>query len=368
MARLLVVLGTRPEAIKLAPVVRALRDRGAPVLVCVSGQHRELLDQSLAQTGLVPDIDLDITRETPSLNVLAAHLLIALDTVLADTKPDRVIVQGDTTTAMAAALAAHHQGLRVAHVEAGLRSGDNRQPWPEEHNRCAISSIADLHFAPTARAAAALLAQGHAPSSVHVTGNTSIDALLAMRARIARRPGLVSRIQPLLQELNGRRLVLATCHRRENIGKPLAEVAAAIRALSQRKDIVIAMPLHPNPTISRPLQQALTDLPNVILLPALDYPCFVKLLSVAHLVLTDSGGVQEEAPTLGKPCLVLRNKTERSEGVEAGTSRLIGACAERIVAETGRLLDDSGAHARMACPHRPYGDGRAAERIARLLT
>lgn len=368
MAGTMVVLGTRPEALKLIPVIEALRNLGARPRVCVTGQHRELLDQALGPAGIRPDVDLGLMVPEQGLSGQVARMLSALSEVFAAEAPRRIIVQGDTSTAMAGALAAHHLKIPVSHVEAGLRSGDNRQPWPEEFNRRAIGAISDQHFAPTVRAAQALLAEGVAPDAVHVTGNTAIDALFAMRLQIAADPLICGPVIPVLSAAQGRRLVLVTCHRRENHGAGLAEVAAGIRALSAREDLFFAVALHPNPKVSDPLTAALQGIGNVSLLPAVDYACFVRLLAAAYLVLTDSGGVQEEAPALGKPVLILREATERPEGVEAGTARLVGARAQRIVAETCRLLDNPKVYALMARAHSPYGDGRAAERIAAILT
>lgn len=368
MGGLLVVLGTRPEALKLVPVIDALHARGTVPRVCHTGQHRELADQVLTSAGLKADIDLDLMRAGQSLTQLTASLLTGISDMLAAERPDRVIVQGDTNSAFAAALAAHHLRIPVSHVEAGLRSGDPSQPWPEEFNRRAITATTDQHFAPTARAAQALRSEGVRPDEIYVTGNTAIDALFAMRLKITTDPLACLSVLPVLAQANGRRLILVTCHRRESHGAGIAEVVAAIRALSGRSDVFIVIALHANPQASEPLQYGLSGLGNVALLPALDYASFVRLLSAAHLVLTDSGGVQEEAPALGKPVLVLRDTTERPEGVEAGTARLVGTRAQRIIAETCRLLDRPEAHARMARAHNPYGDGRAAERIADILT
>jgi UDP-N-acetylglucosamine 2-epimerase (non-hydrolysing) len=367
MAGIMVVLGTRPEALKLAPVIGALRQRDLHPRICVTGQHRDLLDQALRPAGIKPDIDLALMRPEQTLNDLTASIISGLSEVFGTERPDRVIVQGDTSSAMAGALAAHHLKIPVSHVEAGLRSGDTSQPWPEEFNRRAIGAIADQHFAPTTRAAQALLSEGVPAGAVHMTGNTAVDALFAMRLQIAADPLICEPVMPVLSAAQGRRLILVTCHRRENHGAGLAEIAAGIRALAARPDLFFAVAVHPNPEVSGPIGKSLQGLGNVMLLPPLDYACFVRLLSAAHLVLTDSGGIQEEAPALGKPVLILRETTERPEGVEAGTARLVGARAQRIVAETCRLLDNPEAYARMARAHSPYGDGRAAERIAAVL-
>lgn len=367
MTKLLLVFGTRPEAIKMFPVVHALRGRpGIEVRVCVTGQHRELLDQVLATADLRPDIDLGLMAPGRSLCASTASLLAGIGEVIEHERPDRVIVQGDTGTAMAGALAAYQNGIPVAHVEAGLRSGDIRHPWPEEVNRRIVATIAGLHFAPTDSAAAALRAENVA-GSIHVTGNTGIDALRLTAARLADRPALARGLDPVARGVAGRHLILVTAHRRENHGPAMVSIARAILRIAARPDVRVLLPLHPNPAAGRALEAAFGATENVVRVPALDYPHFVRALSLCHLVLTDSGGVQEEAPALGKPVLVMRETTERPEGVAAGTARLVGTDEERIVAEVFRLLDDPAAHAAMARAHNPYGDGHAADRIAAIL-
>jgi UDP-N-acetylglucosamine 2-epimerase (non-hydrolysing) len=363
-----VVFGTRPEALKLWPVVEALRRAGASIRLCSTGQHRDLLNQIVQATNLAPDIDLRVMEANQSLSGLTCRLLSSLSELFDRERPERLIVQGDTCTAFAAALAAHHLQIPVAHVEAGLRSGDNRQPWPEEFNRKAISAIADMHFAPTEHAAQTLFSEGQPAERVFVTGNTAIDALFATRARISADPALCEPVRPVLERSRGKHLILVTCHRRENLHDPLLEIAAGLRALAARKDVHIVLPTHPNPVARERLSQALAGVANIELPPPLDHACFVRLLAAAHIVLTDSGGIQEEAPAMGKPVLVLRDRTERIEAVLAGSSRLIGTRAQRIAAETCRLLDNPTAHARMARLQSPYGDGRAGERIAAILT
>ncbi|MET0239338.1 MAG: UDP-N-acetylglucosamine 2-epimerase (non-hydrolyzing) [Sphingobium sp.] len=362
------VFGTRPEAIKMFPVVDALRRRpGMETQVCVTAQHRDMLDQVLTLSGIVPDVDLDIMRQGQSLDELTARLVTALGAVFDAHKPDRVLVQGDTVTAMTATLAAYYRHIPVGHVEAGLRSGDIGQPWPEEVNRRIISTIADLHFAPTAAAAEALRTE-NVQDGIHVTGNTVIDALLATRARIAGQPNIAAILHAIAARFEGRRVIAVTSHRRENFGQGMAEIAAAVRDIAARPDIAIIFPVHPNPDVRVVMETMLAGLPNVALVDPLSYPDFVALLDHATFVLTDSGGVQEEAPALGKPVLVMRETTERPEGIAAGTARLVGADRARIVAETMRLLDDEVAYAAMARAHSPFGDGHAAERIADLLT
>ena len=366
--KLLVIFGTRPEAIKLFPVVAALRadPRFAPV-VCVSGQHRQMLDQVLHIARLVPDHDLDLMREGQSLDELTAALLTGLGRVMDHERPARVIVQGDTATAMAGALAAYYRQIPVDHVEAGLRSGDNHYPWPEEVNRKIIAAIASLHFAPTEANRAALLAENVPAPRVHVTGNTVIDALHWVRQRIAAEPGLAAGLDGLAARFAGKRILAVTCHRRENLDGGIEGIAQALRALALRQDVAVIVPLHLNPQVRGVMRRALGGLANVALIEPLDHPHFVRLLSMSDLILTDSGGVQEEAPALGKPVLVLRETTERPEGIAAGTARLVGTDSARIVSEAAQLLDDPAAHASMARAHNPYGDGQAARRIVDLI-
>jgi UDP-N-acetylglucosamine 2-epimerase (non-hydrolysing) len=360
--KVMIVFGTRPEAIKLFPVIDAVRARSDLSLrVVSSGQHRDLLDQAMAITGIVPDIDLALMTPGQTLEVLVARLIAAIGDVLRHERPDRVVVQGDTSTAMAAALAAHHLAIPVSHVEAGLRSGDLAHPWPEEANRRIIALLADQHFAPTERAAEALRGEGIDPATIHVTGNTGIDALRIMRARLADRPALAAALDPVLAKAGTRRIVLVTIHRREN-WQGLDGVAAALATLAARPDCAIVLPLHPNPALD-PLRR----IAGVTIVPPLDYPQFVRLLARAHLVLTDSGGVQEEAPAFGVPVLVMRDTTERPEGIVAGTARLVGTDRARIVTAASTLLDDSAAWTAMARAHNPFGDGHAAPRIAALI-
>jgi len=367
MTKLLLVFGTRPEAIKLFPVVRALgRLPGVAVRTCVTAQHRGLLDQVLSIADLAPDIDLDLMEPGQSLDRLTARLLTGIGEVLDAERPDRVIVQGDTATAMAGALAAYYRRVPVAHVEAGLRSGDIYHPWPEEVNRRIIAPIADLHFAPTNTAAAAL-ARENVSAGVHVTGNTVIDALHWTRERIAAEPALAVGLDPVATRVAGRRVVLVTTHRRENFGDGMGQIARALARIADRGDTTLLFPMHPNPEVGRVMDAVLGDREAIVRIAPLDYPHFVRALGMADVVLTDSGGVQEEAPALGKPVLVMRETTERPEGVEAGTARLVGADEARIVSEVSTLLDDKAAHAAMARAHNPFGDGQAAGRIARIV-
>ncbi|HEX7849404.1 MAG TPA: UDP-N-acetylglucosamine 2-epimerase (non-hydrolyzing) [Sphingomonas sp.] len=365
--RILVVFGTRPEAIKLFPLVHALRRTDADVRVCVTGQHREMLDQVLEIARITPEHDLDLMLPNQSLDMLSARLLTELGKVMDADRPDRVIVQGDTATAMIGALTAYYRKIPVGHVEAGLRSGNIYHPWPEEVNRKVVGAIADLHFAPTDTARDALLAERVPAERIHVTGNTVIDALIETRARVDSDPALAATITPIAARFAGKRIVAVTTHRRENFGGGLKSVAQAVRRIANRPDVAVIFPVHPNPNVRGPMAEVLGGIDNVAMIDPLDYPNFVRLLSLCHFVMTDSGGVQEEAPALAKPVLVMRETTERPEGVVAGTAKLVGNDEEVIVTEASRLLDDKAAYEAMARAHNPFGDGRSSERIARII-
>jgi UDP-N-acetylglucosamine 2-epimerase (non-hydrolysing) len=366
--RILTIFGTRPEAIKLFPLVHALAaDSRFASRVCVSAQHRGMLDQVLGVAGITPDHDLDLMQPDQSLDALTAALLTGLGQVMDAERPDWVVVQGDTATAMTAALAAYYRKIPVCHVEAGLRSGDIHHPWPEEVNRKVIGTIAALHCAPTETAAEALRRENVDPATVHATGNTVIDALHWITARIAAQPDLASGLAELEHRFAGKRIVGVTSHRRESFGEGMQAIATAIRRLAARPDVAVIFPVHLNPNVRQVMNAELAGLDNVALIEPLDYPHFARLLDVVHLMLTDSGGVQEEAPALGKPVLVMRETTERPEGVAAGTAKLVGTDADTIVAEAERLLDDEAAYAAMARAHNPFGDGRSAGRIVELL-
>ena len=365
---ILIIFGTRPEAIKLFPVIAALKaDLRFNVRVCVSAQHRGMLDQVLEIAGIAPDHDLDLMKPDQTLDALTAALLTGLGQVMDLEQPARVIVQGDTATAMCGALAAYYRKIPVDHVEAGLRSGDIYRPWPEEVNRKIIGTIASLHFAPTAVSAAALIAENVDPARVHVTGNTVIDALHWVTARIAAEPALAGGLAGLEARFKGKRIIGVTSHRRENFGGGLANIAEAIRRIAARDDVAIIFPVHPNPNVRAVMDGALAGLSNVAMIEPLDYPHFARLLSLAEVMLTDSGGVQEEAPALGKPVLVMRETTERPEGVTAGTAKLVGTDADTIVTEIFTLLDDKTAYETMARAHNPFGDGQTARRIVELI-
>jgi UDP-N-acetylglucosamine 2-epimerase (non-hydrolysing) len=366
--KILTVFGTRPEAIKLFPLVHRLaRDDRFIGRVCISAQHREMLDQALDIAGIVPDHDLDLMTPGQTLDALTARALVEIGKVLDLEQPDWVVVQGDTTTVMAGAIAAYYRKIPVCHVEAGLRSGDIHHPWPEEVNRRVVGSFAALHCAPTTTARDALLRENVDPATVHVTGNTVIDALQWVTARVGDSPALADGLRALEERFAGRRIIGVTSHRRENFGEGMQAIAKAVKSIASRQDVAVIFPVHLNPQVRAVMKAELAGLDNVALLEPLDYPQFARLLDISHLMLTDSGGVQEEAPALGKPVLVMRETTERPEGIAAGTARLVGTDADRIVRETNRLLDDPAAYAAMAQAHNPFGDGHAAERIADLL-
>jgi UDP-N-acetylglucosamine 2-epimerase (non-hydrolysing) len=363
--RVLSIFGTRPEAVKMAPVIRRLAiTSDVASVVCVTAQHRQMLDQVLDLFEIKPDYDLDIMKSDQSLSELTAALFSGLDPVLQRVQPDWVLIQGDTTTVVAAALIAYYHGVRVGHVEAGLRTGDKWQPFPEEINRCVAGVVADLHFAPTTLARDNLLHEGTPPDRILVTGNPVIDALQDI---IARPYELES--GPLAGIPWDRRVILVTAHRRENFGQPLENIFSALLriAKSYSERVHLVYPVHLNPNVYDPAHSMLGGVSNITLLEPLDYLHMVHLMNRAYLVLTDSGGIQEEAPAVGTPVLVLRRVTERREAIEAGTALLVGTDPERIVAETSRLLDDSELHAEMARAVNPFGDGQAAERIVEGL-
>ncbi len=359
-----VILGTRPEAIKLFPVIAALRQEpNLRVSVIATAQHREMLDQVLAMADIVPDHDLAVMEPGQTLDSLTARLLERIGAVLDSEKPDRVIVQGDTATAMAGALAAYYRRIPVAHVEAGLRSHNIYHPWPEEVNRKIVGTIADLHFAPTEKAAEALRRENINASAIHVTGNSVIDALLATRERVQTNPDLASRIQPVIDRFAGQRILLVTTHRRENFGEGLRNIVSSVAALAERDDVACVLPVHLNPNVRTIVEERLADNPSIALVEPLDYPNFTWLLAHADIVLTDSGGLQEEAPAFDKPVLVMRETTERTEGVDSGTARLVGTDSRRIQTEVCRLLDDPLAYRAMAKAPSPFGRGDSSKLI-----
>lgn len=371
--KVLSVFGTRPEAVKMAPVVRALKETaGIESLVCVTAQHRQMLDQVLDLFEIRPDYDLDLMRDNQSLAELSAAIFTNLDPVLAEFKPDWVLAQGDTTTVAITSMLAFYRRIKFGHVEAGLRTHNKWHPFPEEINRRIATATADLHFAPTEWSRQNLLRENIEDGIIVVTGNPVIDALDHVSKQ--EEP---AQIRELLQTLgidkqaNGeqgrKRLVLLTAHRRENFGKPIEEICQAVRALASRGDVEIVYPVHLNPNVQEPVNRLLKGVPHVTLLPPLDYLPLVHLMKQATLILTDSGGIQEEAPAFGVPVLVLRETTERPEGIEAGTLKLVGTETAHIVAEAARLLDEPRAYAQMAKSANPYGDGHAAGRIVQAL-
>ncbi|MBN2147318.1 MAG: UDP-N-acetylglucosamine 2-epimerase (non-hydrolyzing) [Anaerolineales bacterium] len=371
--KVLSIFGTRPEAVKMAPIVQVLRQTpGITSKVCVTAQHRQMLDQVLSLFNIAPDIDLDLMQPNQSLAALTAVIFERLDPVLAELKPDWILIQGDTTTVMAAALLGYYHRVRIGHVEAGLRTRDKWQPFPEEINRRVAGVVADLHFAPTEWSRQNLLRENVPSEQVIVTGNPVIDALqtVSHMPPTAEVNALLRRIGlPENSAATGPRLILITAHRRENFGQPLENICAAIREIADLygDHLRLVYPVHLNPNVQEPVYRLLGEIPNIILLPPLDYLPLVHLMKRATLFLTDSGGIQEEAPGLGVPVLVMREVTERPEGVQAGTVRLVGTDRQHIVNQVRQLLDDPAAYAAMANAVNPYGDGKAAQRIVRAI-
>ena len=365
--KVMTVIGTRPEAIKMAPVIQSLvnSSEGVESVVCVTGQHREMLDQALKIFGIVPDYDLNLMNPNQSLSLLTANLLTALEKVVTTEKPDWVLVQGDTTTAMVASLVAYYHRVKLGHVEAGLRTNDKFQPYPEEINRRIADILADAYFAPTRNSRMNLLKEGIPSESILVTGNTVIDALMMISARVADRP-----LDPRMSTaIKNRLLILVTVHRRESFGKPLEEICKAIAKIARcyQHKIHIVYPVHLNPNVRMTVNEILNGIPNISLIEPVDYEELVNLMRNAYLILTDSGGIQEEAPSLHKPVLVLREATERPEAIEAGAAKLIGTDADKIYAQTIRLIEDPKSYAQMSNAISPYGDGHASERIIQFL-
>ncbi|MEN9393477.1 MAG: hypothetical protein RLZZ104_1820 [Pseudomonadota bacterium] len=368
LPKILVIFGTRPEAIKLFPVIHKLQEHSdVQTRVLVTGQHRQMLDQVLEIGEIRPDHDLDVMAPNQTLDALTARLLTGIGGVLDIERPARVIVQGDTATAMVGALAAYYRQIPVSHVEAGLRSHNIYQPWPEEVNRKIIGTIADQHFAPTHVSADALRAEAVAPENIHITGNSVIDALHWVTDKIARQPDLACDLTEIEERFEGKRIIGVTTHRRENFGDGMEDIAAALLEIAARDDVAIIFPVHMNPNVRKVMDAKLGNHPRIAMIEPLDYPHFARLLSISHIMLSDSGGVQEEAPALGKPVLVMRETTERPEGVAAGTAKLVGTDKNRIISEIFTLLDDEAAYSNMARAHNPFGDGQAAHKIAGLV-
>ena len=361
--RILSIFGTRPEAIKMAPVVKELEKHQDSIesFVCVTAQHREMLDQVLSLFEIEPQVDLDLMEANQTLSSLTARALNGVTNVLLDIKPDIVLLQGDTTTAMVASLASFYQKIMVGHIEAGLRTYDKYSPFPEEINRRLVSAMATYNFAPTQKAANALMTEGFSKESIFITGNTVIDALLSTIKKDCELD--MDFLDPK------KKLILVTAHRRENFGKPFQNMCKALKEIVVRNtDIEVVYPVHLNPNVRKPVNQILENTERFHLIEPLGYKKFVHLMNRSALILTDSGGIQEEAPSLGKPVLVLRNETERPEAVEAGTAKLVGTETETIVSETEKLLHDSDEYEKMARAVNPYGDGNAAKRIVEIVT
>lgn len=366
----LVVFGTRPEGIKMAPVVAALRrETSLDVKTCVTGQHREMLDQVLRLFDIKPDVDLAIMKSGQDLTDITSTILLKLRDVLAQIKPAIILVHGDTSTTFAASLAAFYARIPVAHVEAGLRTHNKYSPFPEEINRKLTAGLTDIHFAPTENAKSNLIAEGILETSIHVTGNTVIDALMETVKRIEASKELDN---PLHREFDfletSKKTILVTGHRRENFGQGIKDICRALIEISQRKDVQIVYPVHPNPNIQKPVEELLSQYPNIHLIPPRDYLPFIHLLKRSYIILTDSGGIQEEAPSLGKPVLVMRDTTERPEAVLAGTVKLVGTSTDLIVKHATQLLDDPVLYESFSRKNNPYGDGQASKRIASVVS
>jgi len=367
--KVMVVFGTRPEAIKMAPLVTALKQQPAlETVVAVTAQHREMLDQVLDLFEIVPDEDLNVMQPGQTLSGLTSRIVQGMEQVIAKHAPDIVLVHGDTTTTFATSLAAFYQRTAIGHVEAGLRTGNLYSPWPEEANRKLTGVLANLHFAPTEQSAQNLRDENVPEDHIHVTGNTVIDALLMVVEKIKQTPALQSELASRFPFLDpSKRLILVTGHRRENFGDGFEQICQALKAIAARGDTQVVYPVHLNPNVQEPVRRILADQPSVYLIDPLEYLPFVYLMSRCDLIITDSGGVQEEAPSLGKPVLVMRDTTERPEAILAGTVKLVGTRSSNIVEQANLLLDDPFAYAQMAFANNPYGDGSAAPRITALL-
>ncbi len=364
MKKVLLVFGTRPEAIKMAPVCEELKKAdGLDVRIAVTAQHREMLDQVLDLFGINPDYDLNLMKPGQGLTEITSAVLIGLKPILEEFAPDLMLVHGDTTTTLSASLAAYYQQIAVGHVEAGLRTGNIYSPWPEEVNRKVTGAITQLHFAPTEKSAINLASEGVAHSSIAITGNTVIDALLDVVSRLEEDEQTSRGFDAKFNIQPGKRIILVTGHRRESFGGGFERMCSALERIAEREDVQIIYPVHLNPNVKGPVEERLGALGRINLFPPQDYLPFVHLMRRADIILTDSGGVQEEAPSLGKPVLVMRDTTERPEAIDAGTVKLVGTDTDLIVSETNTLLDNSAAYEAMAKAHNPYGDGQASQRI-----
>lgn len=368
--KVMVVFGTRPEAIKMAPLVTALKQRPElDTIVAVTAQHRQMLDQVLELFEISPDEDLNVMQPGQTLSGLTSRIVQGMENVIAKHKPDIVLVHGDTTTTFATSLAAFYQRTAIGHVEAGLRTGNLYSPWPEEANRKLTGVLAKLHFAPTQKSADNLRAENVDPATIHITGNTVVDALLAVVKKIQHDPALEAELAERFPFLDpSKRLILVTGHRRENFGDGFEHICRALKEIASRGDTQVVYPVHLNPNVQEPVIRILGNQSSVHLIDPQEYLPFIYLMSRSHLIVTDSGGIQEEAPSLGKPVLVMRDTTERPEALEAGTVRLVGTDASRITQEVARLLDDQAAYELMSKAHNPYGDGKASERISALIS
>jgi UDP-N-acetylglucosamine 2-epimerase (non-hydrolysing) len=367
--KILIVFGTRPEAIKMAPVVKALQNDGAfKVKVCLTGQHREMLDQVMEIFSLKADFDLSVMAPDQTLTDITSKIIQGMSTLLKEWRPDCLLVHGDTTTSFAAALAAFYEKIDIGHVEAGLRTGNRYSPWPEEMNRCLVSELASIHFSPTEQAKKNLLQENISSSDILVTGNTVIDALFMTLNHIETNEKLEEKLSEKFNYIDkNKKLILVTGHRRENHGQGFIDICQAIKKISERDDIQIVYPVHLNPNVLTPVNRILGGIKNIHLIEPLDYLSFLYLMKLSYFVLTDSGGVQEEAPSLGKPVLVMRDTTERPEAVAAGTVRLVGSDTQMITAAALKLLDNRVAYEEMSEAHNPYGDGKAAQRIINFI-
>ena len=363
--KILSIFGTRPEAIKMAPLVKKLQQHSdIESYVCVTAQHREMLDQVLKLFDITPDFDLDIMKSAQNLTDITSDILKKLEPVLQQLKPDRVLVHGDTTTAMVAAMTAFYQKIPVGHVEAGLRTGDLYSPWPEEMNRRVVSVYADMHFSPTQKAKENLIDENIDEDKIFITGNTIIDSILLVKDKLNSNKEIEQQFDDILPFLNPqKKLILVTAHRRENFGQGFLDICTAISLIAKNKNVQVLYPVHLNPNVQEPVYRILGDKENVKLISPLDYLHFVYLMNRSHIILTDSGGIQEEAPSLGKPVLVMRDTTERPEAVDAGTVKIVGTNPEVICREVNSLLDDNDNYTKMSQAHNPYGDGKASEAI-----
>ena len=374
MKKILLVFGTRPEAIKMAPLVKAFQEQNQyfQTKVCVTAQHREMLDQVLSLFAIATDFDLDIMQPNQDLYDITSNILHGMKGVFKSYRPDIIFVHGDTTTTFAVSLAAFYEKISVAHIEAGLRTGNIYSPWPEEANRKLTSQLTTYHFAPTPQSRDNLLKENVAPDKIIVTGNTVIDALLFMRNRLQTDAPFRERVRKFIKEKGfdpeSAGFILVTGHRRENFGQGFIDICTALKSIAQdRPNLNIVYPVHLNPNVRQPVNELLTGVKNIFLIEPLQYEAFIYLMSLSKLIITDSGGVQEEAPSLGKPVLVMRDTTERPEAVDAGTVKLVGTNVQRIVSETNELLDNSQAYDNMAKAHNPYGDGKACERVINFM-